>query len=81
LPDCGHDSAVNADGIPAHWDNHRRIFRALAFVDGRGIGRHQRVEFTKRVCDRSTVEADNDLARLVVDIVDIGGPDASDHAG
>jgi hypothetical protein len=32
------------------------IFRALAFVDGRGIGRHQRIEFAKPVGDGAAVE-------------------------
>ena len=32
-----------------HRDDHGGIFRALTFVDGRGICRHQRVEFAKSV--------------------------------
>ena len=40
-------------------------------MDGRGIGRHQHVEFPKSVSDGPTVKARNDLARVGVDVVDI----------
>ena len=40
-------------------------------MDGRGIGRHQHVEFAKSVGDGPTVEARNDLACIGVDVVDI----------
>ena len=52
-------------------DDHGGIFRALAFVNGRGIGRYQHVEFAKSVSDGSTVKAGNDLACIGVDVVDI----------
>ena len=40
-------------------------------VDGRGIGRHQHVEFPKSVSDGPTIKTRNDLACIGVDIVDI----------
>jgi hypothetical protein len=54
-----------------HRDDHDGIFRALAFVDGRGIGRHQHVEFPKSIGDGATVEARDDLTGIRVDMVDI----------
>ena len=40
-------------------------------MDGRGIGRHQHVEFPKSVSDGPTIKTRNDLACIGVDIVDI----------
>ena len=57
--------------LSEHRDDYSGIFRALALVDGRGIGRHQHVEFPKSVCDGATVEARNDLTGIGVDVVDI----------
>ena len=54
-----------------HRDDHGRVFRSLAFVDGRGVSWHQHVEFTKSISDGSTVKARNDLACIGVDVVDI----------
>src|ERR1700730_6685969 len=53
------------------WDHHGRIFRALAFVDGRGVGRNQRVEFAKPVSDAAAVEAGGELAVIGINIVDV----------
>ena len=50
-------------------DDHGRIFRTLALVDGCGVGRHQRVEFTKAVCDDATVEDGVELAVIGINIV------------
>src|SRR5215475_653548 len=52
-------------------DDHGRIFRGLAFVDGCSIGRHQHVEFAKSVSDGPTVKARNDLACVGIDVVDV----------
>ena len=54
-----------------HRDDHGGIFRALALVDGRGIGRHQHVEFAKSVGDGPAVKAGDDLAGVGIDVVDI----------
>jgi len=42
-------------------DDRSRIFRALAFVDGRGVGRQQRIEFAETVGDGAAVEVGNNL--------------------
>jgi hypothetical protein len=42
----------------------RWVFRSLALVDRRGIGRHERVELTKAVGDRAAVELCGQLARV-----------------
>jgi hypothetical protein len=42
-------------------DDRSRIFRALAFVDGRGVGRQQRIEFAESVGDGAAVEFGNNL--------------------
>ena len=52
-------------------DNHGRVLRALALMDGRGIGRYQRVELAKAVGDRTAVEAGLKFARVGIDVVDI----------
>jgi hypothetical protein len=49
-------------------DDHGRVFRSLAFVNGRGIGWHGHVEFTKSVSDGPSVEGRNDLASIGVDV-------------
>src|SRR5262249_38327916 len=48
-----------------------RVFRALAFVDRRGIGRHQRVKFAKAVGHGTSVETGGELAGVGINIVDI----------
>jgi hypothetical protein len=57
--------------LSEHWNDHGGIFRRpLAFVNGRGVGWHQRVELTESVRDGPAIEANNDLARVGVNIVD-----------
>jgi DNA-binding Lrp family transcriptional regulator len=72
---CGlpTDELVPLAGVVLHHDrdDHGRIFRALAFVDGRGVGRHQRVEFAKPVGDGAAVEASGELAVVGINIVDV----------
>jgi hypothetical protein len=53
-----------------HRDDDRWVFRALALVDRRGIGRDQRVEFPEAVGDCATVEVCGELAQIRIDIVD-----------
>ena len=53
------------------WDHHGRIFRALAFVDGRGVGQHQRVAFAKPVADGAAVEASGELAIIGINIFNV----------
>jgi hypothetical protein len=50
-------------------DDYGRIFRALTFVNGRGIGRHEHVELAKTVGDGPAVKAGDDLARIGVDAI------------
>src|SRR6516162_7183812 len=52
------------------WDDHGGIFRPLALVNGRRVGRHQHIEFTESVFDGSAVEANSNFPRIDVDIVD-----------
>ena len=40
-----------------HRDHHGRIFRALALVDRRGIGRHQRVQLAEAVDQIASLES------------------------
>ena len=47
------------------------IFGALAFVNGRGVGRHQRVEFAKAINDSAPIEAGGEFAVVWIDIVDV----------
>jgi hypothetical protein len=54
-----------------HRDDDRGILGPLALVDGRGIGRHQRVEFPKSVGDGTAVEAGGEFAGIGIDIVDV----------
>src|SRR5271166_6110175 len=60
-----------------HWvvlghnrDDHRGIFRALALVDGGGVGGNQRIKFAEAVGHRTPVEARYEFARLGIDVVD-----------
>src|SRR5204862_7367651 len=53
------------------WDDHGSVFRALALVDGRRIGRHQHVKFSKSISNGPTIKARNDLTSIGVDIVDV----------
>jgi len=52
-------------------DDDGGLLRALAFVNRRSIGRHQRVEFAKAVSNGTAVKAAVKLARLGVYIVDV----------
>src|SRR5262244_3450860 len=52
-------------------DDHGRILRTLAFVDGHGVGRHQRVEFAKSVGDGAAVKAGDEFAIVGIDVIDI----------
>jgi hypothetical protein len=54
-----------------HRDDHGRILRTLAFVDGHGVGRHKRVEFAKPVGDGAAVKAGGEFAIIGIDVVDI----------
>lgn len=48
-----------------------RVFRALAFVDGCGIGRHQCVEFAEAVNDQASVKGCSELTVIRLDIPDV----------
>jgi hypothetical protein len=52
-------------------DDHGGIFRALALVDGGGIGGNQGVKFAESVSHRGPVEAGLEFAHLGIDVVDI----------
>src|SRR6267378_2644633 len=54
-----------------HRDDDGGVLRALAFVNRRSIGRHQRVECAKAVSNGTAVKAGRKLARLRVYIVDV----------
>src|SRR5215469_17383043 len=56
--------------LSQHWDYHGGIFRPLAFVNGRRVGRHQHIEFAESVLDGTAVEANSNFPRIDVDIVD-----------
>src|SRR5262249_23360854 len=56
--------------LSEYWDDHGGIFRPLAFVNGRRVRRHQRIEFTESVRDGPAIEANNYLARVGGNIVD-----------
>ena len=49
--------------------DYRRILRTLAFVDGHGVGRHQRVEFAKPLGDGAAVKAGGEFAIIGIDVV------------
>src|SRR5208337_601019 len=53
------------------WDNHGGILGALAFVDGGGVGRNQRVEFAKPVGHRSAVKIGDEFAGFRIHVVDV----------
>src|SRR5215831_17208724 len=53
-----------------HRDDHSRVFRALAFMNGRRVRGHQHVELSKSVSDGSALEDRNDLTRSGIDVVD-----------
>ena len=48
-------------------DHHGRVFRALALVDGRRIGRVPVIELAKSIGDVAAVETDDELAVFHVD--------------
>ena len=54
-----------------HRDYDRGIFRSLALMNSRRVGRHQHVEFTESICDGPAIEGNNNLARVGVNIVDV----------
>ena len=55
--------------VPRHdQDDHSRIFRVLAFVDGRGVGLRQRIEFAKSVGDGAAVEVGSNLTVVGINI-------------
>src|SRR5262249_61352808 len=51
-------------------DYDRRIFRALALVNGGSVSGHQRVEFAKFIGDGSTIEARFEHTLGGIDIID-----------
>src|SRR5262249_18272707 len=51
-----------------HWNDDRRVFRALALVDGYGIGRNERVQLAEAIGDGTSVEARSKLAFVKVEI-------------
>ena len=53
-----------------HRDHHGRIFRALALVDRRGIGRHQRVQLAEAVDQIASLESRRQFAGVGVHIGD-----------
>src|SRR5262249_52708740 len=55
--------------LSEHWDDYSGIFRSLAFVNGRRVGRHHHIEFTESVFDGSAVEANSYFPSIGVDIV------------
>jgi hypothetical protein len=57
--------------LSEHRDDYCRIFRSLALVNGRRVGRYQHVEFPKSIGYGSTVKAYNDLTRVGINIVDV----------
>src|SRR5664280_1587103 len=52
-------------------NDNRRVFRALAFVDSRGVSRHQRVEFAERVSDGAAIEAGYKLTVVEIDLINV----------
>ena len=54
-----------------HRDDYCEIFRSLALVNGRSVGRYQRIEFSKSIGYGSTVKAYNDLTSVGINIVDV----------
>src|SRR6266496_1051819 len=52
-------------------DHNGWIFRALALMDGRGVGRHQGVEFAKAIGDRASVEPGDELAVIRLNVLHV----------
>jgi hypothetical protein len=52
-------------------DHDGRVLRALALVDGRGVGRHQGIKFAKAVSDRSSIETGGKLTFVWIDILHV----------
>src|SRR5215470_2594545 len=52
-------------------NDHGRVFRALALVDGRRIGRDQGVEFTEPVSHGTAIETRGEFTGVCIDSVDI----------
>jgi hypothetical protein len=52
-------------------NDHGWIFRTLAFVDRRGIGGHQHVQFSKPVGDGSALKVGDELAIGGIDRIDV----------
>src|SRR5215510_15777676 len=50
--------------------NHRRIFRALALMNGGGIGQGELIEFPKGILDSPAVKVDVDGAFFQIDLRD-----------
>src|SRR5208282_5412270 len=59
-------------------DDHGGILRALALVDGGGVGGDQRVEFAEAVGHRAPIEARLEFAHLGIDVVDVADVAAVD---
>src|SRR5258707_3915763 len=53
------------------WNYRGRVFRALALVNGRRIGRYQGVEFTESIGDGLGVEARGEFTGVGIDSADI----------
>ena len=52
-------------------DDHGWIFGTLAFVDRRGVGGHQHIQFTKPVGNGSAVKVGDELAIGGIDTIDV----------
>src|SRR5258708_5326031 len=53
------------------WNYHGRVFRALALVDGRRIGRDQCVKFTESIGHGTAIETRGEFTGVGIDSVDI----------
>jgi hypothetical protein len=51
-------------------NDHGRIFRALALMNGGRVGGHQHVKFAKAVGNGSAVKVDDEIALGGIDIID-----------
>jgi hypothetical protein len=49
------------------WDDHGRVFRALALMNCRRVGEHQLIELAKAICDFAAIEVDVEFAFLDID--------------
>src|SRR6516165_4419200 len=54
-----------------HRDYHGGIFRSLALVNGRRVGRHQHVQLTESISEGPAIEAHSDLACVGFNIADV----------